>query len=287
MQSLWMLLAAFFFALQAAFVKLGSADAGALEFVASRGCFGMLIIGLWALAANKDLRTRYFWSHMKRSFLGCMGMSLWFYSIGFLPLGTSQTLNNTSPLFMAALLSGIALYKKRPLEWPLVGAIIAGFFGVTLILRPEFHAGDLIYGLCGLSSGLFASLAYYQIKELTMMREPTWRVVFYFSAFCFVWGSLGHLLFEGASTYNLHSVGMLSGCGIIACAAQVAMTRAYGAGNLLLSSLLQFSGILFGCLIGWIWMGEQIAPLSVAGMLIIIVSGTYATMFTKKLGKKS
>jgi hypothetical protein len=34
-------------------------------------------------------------------------------------------------------------------------------------------------------------------------------------------------------------------------------------------------------------MGEQIAPLSIAGMLIIIASGTYATMFTKKLGKKS
>lgn len=51
---------------------------------------------------------------MKRSFLGTLALSIWFFAIANLPLGTAMTLNYTNPLYMALLLTVIAIKKTKP-----------------------------------------------------------------------------------------------------------------------------------------------------------------------------
>ena len=88
MQSLWMLAAAFLFSLMAACTKWCSDYFSTFELVFYRSLFGMVSLGLWVLWQKKDLRTHLWFSHIKRSCFGTLGLTIWFYTLAVLPLGT-------------------------------------------------------------------------------------------------------------------------------------------------------------------------------------------------------
>ena len=282
MQSLWMLLASFLFSVMAAGVKLASPDIGTFSMVFYRGLFGMVILGGWSLYCGRSLKTPCLMSHIKRSAAGTTALAMWLYSLVWLPLSTGTTLNYTSPLFMAAILTTTALLKGRPVEYKLVAACLLGFAGVVEVLQPEINAEDFWPGLCGLGSGLLSAIAYIQIKELSQMHEPEWRVVFYFSLFNLVFGLVGHWLFEAPDVYTAESVSYIFLVGLSATLAQIAMTKSYGSGNLLLSSILSFSGIVFACIFSVLIFNDTTEATTYAGIAIIIAAGVWASIITKR-----
>ena len=153
MQSLWMLAASLLFALMAACSKLGAADFGTMELVFYRSVFGTAVIGLWVLSKGFTVRTPLILSHIKRSFLGTFGLTIWFYAIAHLPLGTAMTLNYTSPLYMAAFVAFMTMRRHEGQSWGLLASVAAGFLGITLVLQPEVRGGDELPALVGLASG--------------------------------------------------------------------------------------------------------------------------------------
>ena len=108
-------------------------------------------------------------------------MVMFFFAIAELPLATAITLNYTSPLAMAAILT-FALHEKP--KKILITALISGFIGVALLLKPSLHQGQLIAGGLGLLSGLLAGLVYVHVTQLGRAGAPDWRTVFYFSLVC-------------------------------------------------------------------------------------------------------
>ena len=253
MQSVWMLVSSFFFSLMAAFTKLGATDFGTFELVFYRQIVGCCLIFLWVVATHRTVVTHLVPSHLKRSLLGTLALLIWVYALGRLPLGTAMTLNYTSPLFMAAIVSYLAVRAGEALEKKLIACVIFGFFGITLILRPDVGASDLMPSLIGSSAGFFAALAQFQVRQLAKMREPAWRIVFYFTLTGTVAGVIGHFLWEGPLTaITFDNVWALAGMAISGVIAQLAMTRAWSGGNVLVTSCFQFSAIIFASLIGWI-----------------------------------
>lgn len=207
---------------------------------------------------------------------------MWLYAVANLPLSTGMTLNYTSPLFMAAFVVGAALWYKRPVQWQLVVATVVGFAGVVEVLQPEFHAGDMFPALIGLASGLLSAVAYMQIRELTRLNEPDWRVVFYFTLFNIVFGAVTHPIFDQPDVYTTKSVLCIIAAGSSATLAQIALTKSYGSGNLLLSSILSFSAIVFAVIMGVVIFGDPIELQSLLGIAIIIFAGVCASVITKR-----
>jgi drug/metabolite transporter (DMT)-like permease len=231
-KSFWMLVSSFLFALMAAFTKMGAAHFGTFELVFYRSLMGVALLYLWIRATHRTVRTPFFWGHMLRSFLGTFSLTIWFFAIAYLPLGTSMTLNYTSPLYMALIVAAFALKRGERPDMRAIAAVVAGFAGVTLVLKPELHSGQEIPALVGLSSGFFSALAYFQIRQLTNLREPDWRIVFYFTLFGTVWGGAGQLLLShGFTPLSAENVPALLGMGLCATGAQLAMTRAWGVGE--------------------------------------------------------
>lgn len=287
MQSLWMLVASFLFAVLAAAVKLGAPEVGTFSMIFWRGLFGCVMLYVWARATGRSIATKYVASHVKRSGSGTIALAMWLYSITFLPLSTGMTLNYTSPIFVAAIVVLASLFRRERVEWKLVGAVLLGFAGVVEVLQPEVDARDMWPALIGLGSGLLSAVAYIQIKELSKVNEPEWRIVFYFSLCNLIFGLVGHLLFEPADVYTVRSVGCILAVGLSATFAQVAMTRSFGAGNLLVSSVLSFSGIIFASIIGSLVWGDAVTLQSAVGIAIIIVAGVFASLLTKRTRPKN
>lgn len=288
MQSLWMLVASFLFSLMSACVKLVSPIYTTSEIVFFRGALGMLFILAIIKSNAGTVKTALWKSHLWRSVVGVSSLWLWFYSFQQLPLATAVTLNYTAPIWIAAILATTNWwYGHKNIDPKLILAIITSFIGVGLLLRPTIHADQLWSGLIALSSGIFAALAYLQVRHLSLLGEPEYRVVFYFSFGGLVAGLIGCMLENSTRTPILHTYTyqgflLLILIGISATGAQIAMTRAYRLGNTLLTSNLQYSGILFACLFGFLIWGDTLDFVGWIGITTILGSGLIATFYHAK-----
>lgn len=293
MQALWMVAAAFCFALMGVCIKFASAYFGADEIIFYRGLISIALLWWLAKKQNVSLATRYPLMHAWRSFIGVVSMGFWFYSIGKLPLATAMTLNYMSSLWVASFVVGSALLAWRPkadgdqpaLNIPLVLTVIAGFCGVLLMLRPSMDAEQMFAGLIGLLSGLMSAFAYMQVVALSRIGEPEQRVVFYFAVGSAVAGGIS-MLFTGASAFPGWPVLWHIPIGILATGGQLFMTKAYASATTRRATLvvanLQYSGIVFGGLASIVVFGDQIPLIGWAGMALIVVSGITATLLRKQ-----
>lgn len=286
MSSFWILTASLLFALVAVFVKLASDLVGPMSFVFFRGLFGVVIVGIWAIYTGKTFRTPFLNQQLWRGTYGTVSVALWIYCLGLLPLGTGVTLNYTNPLFIGAIVVAGCLIKNEPVRWSLVLASLTGFAGVVLVCEPTFTASQNFAVILELVSALTTALAYLQIRKLALLKEPDWRTVFYFCSFNMVFGLTGSLLFGESITINTTSITAIFGVGITATIAQVAVTKAFSGGNILLTALLQYSGIVFATIIGIIFFGDNFNLRIVLGIVVIIVSSVMANLLVAK-GKSS
>jgi len=273
-----MLGSAFLFALMGVCVKLASVQYGAGEIVMYRGLFGAVFILAMVRWRGGSLRTRLPGMHAWRATVGVVSLSLWFYAIGNLPLATAMTLNYMSSVWMALFLVGGAIVAGGARVDPrLVAAVLVGFAGVALVLRPTIDQQQLWHGFAGLMSGVLAALAYLQVTALGRMGEPGYRVVFYFALGGVLVG-LGLALLEGMGTHDWAGAGLLLSIGLLATLAQLMMTRAYAIGRTLSNAALHYTGIGFALLFGALIFGEAVSWMAVIGIVLIVVAGLAATL---------
>lgn len=287
MQSLWMLFASFLFSIMGVCVKLAAELYSTSEIVMYRGIVGVGFMFVYVRAQGGTLRTSLPWHHIWRGVVGVTALWLWFYSIGKLPLATGMTLNYMAPIWIAAILFGLGWWRgQNRFEWGLTAAIVLSFVGVTLLLRPAFHADQWFPALIGLGSGILSAFAYLQVRKLGQLGEPEYRVVFYFSLAGLLAGLLGTLASDSLSdgdAWHAHSgkgLALLLAIGITATAAQVAMTRAYRLGKTLVTANLQYSGILFSSFWGVAIWSDVLGWQSWIGIVLILASGLAATYFS-------
>lgn len=292
MQSLWMLVASFLFSIMGVGVKLASDYYSTAEIVMYRGAIGVLVILALVRWQGGSLRTRMARHHLWRGTVGVAALWLWFYAIGRLPLAMAVTLNYMSPIWIAVILFGSAwLQKKKQLEPGLLIAILLGFVGVVLLLRPAMHADQMTGGIIALISGMLAALAYLQVRQMGLLGEPEYRVVFYFSVTCAVAGLLGVLLGATVTTataapawhaHQLNGFLLLLMVGLTAATAQIAMTRAYRLGNTLVTANLQYVGIVFSSVWDVLIWHDALNWLSWLGIVVILGSGLLATYYNNR-----
>jgi len=280
---LLMSLASLLFALMAVCVKFASADYGAGEIVLYRSFIGLALMAAVLRGRGTSLVTPVPAMHFWRSLAGTSALCLWFYSLGALPLGTAMTLNYMSSVWIACFLMGAALLagpgSPARIDGRLFAAVLAGFAGVALVLRPTIAQDQLWHGLCGLLGGMLAAMAYLQVTALGRAGEPEERVVFYFSLAGVVSGLSLALATTGLQAHTARGLALLLAIGLLATAAQWMMTRAYAIGSTLVVASLQYMGIVYSLVLGvWLFHDPLTTP-SLAGTALILAAGLAATFF--------
>ena len=270
---LWMLIATFFFALMGTFVKLGGGNFTSTELVFYRSSISLVIIILIMRWNKINYSSKYIKLHLTRSTIGFISLLFFFYAINRLPLSTAISLNYTSPLFLGLLMP---LILNRKIKRWLFLAVVIGFIGVFFILKPTFENHNYFAGFVGLISGFGAAMAYLYVTQLGQLKEPDLRTIFYFtlvSTFC----SGFMMLFSEVNNIKFEYVLTLIGLGISATIAQIAITKAYRVGNTLGNAGLSYLTIIFSTIIGVVWLDEFIEWQTAFGILLIIISGIFAS----------
>ncbi len=281
-----MVLGAFLFATMGVCIKFASAHFHSLEIVAYRGLIGVVFLWLATRIRGVSLRTPVPMMHVWRSAVGVVSLVTWFYAISVLPLATAMTLNYMSSIWIAAFLLGGALLMQKDQtalrqQGPLFLAVLAGFGGVALLLRPTLQPEQVMGALGGLLSGVTAALAYLQVSALARAGEPESRTVFYFSVGASLVGFVGALTVGISPLLRWEALWLLP-IGLLAALGQLCMTRAYASGATLVVANLQYSGIVFAAMYSLVVFGDQLPLIGWLGMALIIVSGIGATLLRAK-----
>lgn len=280
MGALWMLVAGFLFGWMGVFVKLGAEYFSHIELVFYRSFLGLLMIYAVIHQQGLSLSTHHLKQHLWRGVSGTIALMLYFYCITVLPLATAVTLNYTAPLYLSIL---TILAFKEHFRPALSSAILLGFCGAILLLHPTLAQNQLIPGLIGLISGLLAGIAYLNVKLLGLSGEPEWRVVFYFSLIAAITSGVG-MLFGTVHSITMPGLFILLGLGSTATLAQLAMTRAYRTGKMLVAGSLSYSTVIFASIFGMILWGEALPLMGWIGMGLIIAGGVLSLKLAPKHG---
>ncbi len=285
MAAAWMLLAGLLFTLMGVCAKAASAHFSASELVMYRGLVSAVFMFGLAKHHGVALHTRYLGMHAWRSAVGVASLGAWMYAIVHLPLATATTLNYMSSVWVGAFVVGSAMWQGSR-HWqghlPRLLAVVIGFVGAILVLRPTFEANQAFAGFVGLMSGFVAAFAYLQVKALAAVGEPDDRTVFWFSMSTVAAGLIAVAIHGLSPWAGWHTLWLLP-MGLLASLGQLCMTRAYSQGATLLVANLQYSGIIYAALFGWLWFDETIPWLAWTGMAVIVASGVASSLLRRSV----
>ncbi len=274
-----MLVAGLLLAAMGVFVKLGTEHFGAAELAFYRSIATLVFASAILVAVKGTVRSRHLGMHFIRALIGAASLMGFFYALGKLPLATAQTLNFTSPIFLA--IATVVVLGERFSPW-LVVAIALGFGGVALLLRPTFAGGNEGAALIGLFSGVLSSWAYLSVRKLGKLGEPDVRIVFWFALIATVTCGIWQVTTSSFQPVRWNNVWLLLGLGLTGTLSQLAMTRAYRTGDTLVVGSLSYSTLVFAAIATYLVWGEVLTLFEWIGMAVIIASGLLAMRVEKK-----
>ena len=158
-----MFVATFFFAAMHAVIRHLTDHLHPFEVAFFRNVFGLIFVIPWFIRFGLEpLRTNHLKLHVYRSLVNVVAMFSFFYAISITPLAEVTALGFAAPIFatvLAALLLGDVIRLRR---WT---AVIVGFLGTLIILRPGFSEIGLGQFLV-LNSTVFWAAALLLIKTI-------------------------------------------------------------------------------------------------------------------------
>jgi drug/metabolite transporter (DMT)-like permease len=262
---IFMFVSAFLSALNGATAKLLSENLDAFEIVFYRNLMGIIII-LYTLKHTPPVfEGGKIHLLFLRGFFGTVAMLLFFHTITVIPLGEAITLNKTSPFFVTI----IAFYLlNEKVDIFTIFALVIGFFGVILIVKPFGMVFSYEHFL-GVLGGFFAAAAYATIRKIKHIYDT--RVIML--SFMGV-GIIIPFLFIELRFYQDYTIwALLVFMAIISTFSQYFLTKAYSLSKASIIGVVGYTNIPFAIGFG-LMLGDAMPDLlTIIGICMIVFGG--------------
>ena len=268
--AVWMMAAAALFAAMNGVVRV-CADLGMHPFQIAflRSIFALAFVLPFCLKAGiAELRTARWKLYLLRGGAAATAMLFWMTAIATMPMAEATAISFTAPLFATV---GSALILKETVRARRWSAIIFGFAGVMIILRPGFQALEP-GALAALAAACAMATAALCIKALTNT-EPARRVVFYTSLILSV--ATFPFAFGVWTPMNLDFWGLGIALGFFGVTAHMCLTCSFKAADASLVMPFDYTRLPFVALVGWLAFGETVGWITWAGAVLIVGSALY------------
>lgn len=212
---------------------------------------------------------------LARSSFGLAGVVLNFYAIANLTLADSSMLGKLSPIFVTIM---ACIFLKEKIDSKQILSIIVTFLGALLVIKPEFSL-EMLPSLAGILSAAASGVAYTLLRYLKDKESPD-TIIFYFSLISVVFTAPFALADYVQPTFI--QLGLLLATGVFASVGQFGITYAYKYAKATEVSIYNYSAIVFGIILGFIFFGEIPDTLSLLGGAIIIAVAFYIFKHNQK-----
>lgn len=271
---LYMLIAGVCFALVHASVKY-IPRIPAHELVVARALISIIMtwfalkkVGLSAWGQNRPML-------VFRGAAGTGALILYFYTLQKMPLATAVTIQYLHPILTVILAAFFLRERATWLQWL---CFAASFIGVLLVRGFDARVAPLDLAL-GVASAVLSAVAYNLIRALRN-EDHALVVMFYLPLVSLVtvgpWTYFHFVMPEG------HEWPILIFIGVFTQIAQYFMTRAYQADTAANISNLNYLGIFYASVIGFVMFDEKVMGLSIFGIFVIVGSAILSTHLSRR-----
>lgn len=268
--AMYLLLGELLIAVLAVMVRKLSTDLSTDQIIFFRNLMGL--IALFPLLYRNGLaglKTNNIIGHLTRSIIGVSAMYCYFWTLAHLPLTEAFLVKLSAPLFLPFF---AYLWLREPASKINILALLVGFGGVFTILWPNLGSHDwpIIALWVGLLGAVLMALSKIAIRSMAAT-ETSQRIVFYYAVIASIITLPGALL--NWQPVPVEMWGWLIALGIIASAAQLAVTKGYRIAPTGAIGVYAYSGIIYGALLGW-WFWDEIPSwFTWGGAVLIFVAG--------------
>jgi drug/metabolite transporter (DMT)-like permease len=270
---LWMLASALCFTVMASCIKwLSLRDYAESQMVFFRCAAGVALLTPMILRAGPSAwATPRPWVMARRCVGSAIGVLLAFYAFGNMPLASAQSLSFARSLFvvlLAMLLLGEKVGKWRQ------GAIIVGFVGVLVMVRPTDMQFDLA-AMAALASALLMAYSIVTIKDLSRDHSTLSLVLWMNAATTLLGLPLALLAWRTPGLIDSSVFALLAMAGVLA---QTFFTRGLAAGDASLMTLMDYVRLPLAALAGFVVFSEAPDIWTWLGAAIVIGSTIFITV---------
>lgn len=275
---IFMLLAAFVFALMTVFVKL-LPNIPVLEIIFFRAIFSVVVCLYSLLKARIPIFGNNKAILIIRGLAGVTALSMNYYLIQVVPLAAASTLTYLAPIFTTIL--GIFFVKEK--VSPLQFLFFALSFSGILVIQGFDNRISLFHLMLGISTSMVMGLAYNCVRKLSTTEHPL-VIIFYFPLLCLpvtgLWIVFNFTMPLGREWFYLVMVGLTSQV------AQYYLTRAYQIAEIATVSIVNYTSIIYTITLGLIIFGESFNSMTYLGMALVcagvIINVLYKTRLTRQ-----
>ena len=234
-----------------------------------RYAFGLvMVLPLLSRAGVLSLHSKRIGFHALRGLAHGCGVMLWFFAMSRIPIAEVTALGFTAPVFTTL---GAALFLRERLRSFRVIAMLAGFAGALLILRPGFREID-IGALAQVAAAPLFACSFLMAKSATRTESSTMIVVM-LSIFCTLTLALPALVVWRTPT--LEELGLLFTTAVLATAGHYCMTRAFKAAEVSAVQPFTFLQLVWATLLGLVLFDEHLDLWIALGGALIVTAATW------------
>ena len=272
------LTAAFVSAISALLIKL-AASVPNETMVFIRFFISFLFVLPGVFLGRVYLHPRLISKHIARALASFASIYCFFYSVKYLPIVDAVTVSNTGPLFLPLV---IFFWIKLIIPKARWGALLIGFLGIIVVLRPGSGVGQWPM-LVGLLGGLFSAIAQVGIRQLSRSESTETIMTYYFLISTIVafppmivaWKPIE----DPMLWLYLFLIALASIC------YQYCMVKSLTHAPATKVSTMTYLSVIFSGLFGWWFFAEVPSGWELSGIALIVAGGILA-LFSKELPKK-
>lgn len=277
--ALFMTIAMAGFTINDALTKIVVENIGTGQIMLVRGFFAMVLVGLlaWSQGALRAPRGMLH-PMVGLRVVGELGSTISFLAaLSMLPLANVSSIMQALPL---AVTMGAALFLSEPVGWRRWLAIIVGFTGVLIIVRPGFE-GFNIFALFALLAVLFAAMR--DIATRKVPREvPSLLLSTVTATVVTIAGAVLMVPQGGWSPMTLGEAGLLLAAAVLLLFGYQFIILAMRFGEISFVAPFRYTALIWAIALGVIFLGESPDGPMLIGAAIVIGSGLY-TLYRERV----
>lgn len=281
--SLLMVLAMAAFTIEDALIKLATQKLPVGEVLILFGAGGMLVFAALSMTAKQPIVSKAMLSRtmLWRSASELMGRLCYTLAIALTPLSSASAILQATPLVVAL---GAVVFFNEQVGWRRWVAILVGFIGVLLILRPGldgFEAASIfaILGTIGFAGRDLATRAAPPAMSNTQLGVLGFFVLVVAGCVALIKG--GSLIMP-----DRHTLMILAGAVVFGVLAYNALTGAMRQGDISVVAPFRYTRLVFAMLMGAVVFAERPDALTLLGGSIIVASGLYTVVRERRHRKR-
>ncbi len=277
----FMITAGLFIGASSAMIRAFGSGLPEIETAFFRGGIGFVILlflmatGVKKVPLGNNKKFLFF-----RGLFGSLASILYVWAIYHMELGLANGLNQTSPIFVCLL---AAIFLRERFGWWIYLTVLVAFFGMMLIVAPDFSTINSVAVIAVLSAVL-AAAAYTFVKKLQSTETSDTIVLWFLGMSAFL--PLFSIPFVSWQLPSLDNFLGLVGAGITCLIGQQLMTRAYRYAAATIVAPFIYVSTLSSLIISYVVWDELPTTSSLFGCAVIVIAAIAIGLLPKNRPSK-